>query len=226
MADMPKLRSGQKLKLALETAVGQEPKFDLLCTFFRQLDTSAFLVSVPMQNGAALPLDESRKLLFQIDTAGQTLILAGYADALVQEGIRRYWKIRRVEQRQMFQRADERLKVALHMQYRQDSWRPNRDGIIEKEESLSLDISNGGVAMYLRSPMEVGEICRLSLPRLGAAADGKPIVDLVSVVCWSREAPKGSPFRHICGLQFRFTGSEEKENLLRYVAVVKRKYAL
>lgn len=226
MAGALKIRSGTKLSLALDTPVGKEPEFNLVCTFFKSLDESAFLISVPMKGGKSLPVDENQKLLIRYGQGEDSMILAGYADDVVKEGLRRYWKIRRVtEQRQFFKRADERLKVALGIQYIQDTWPANYDGIIEKEEGMSLDISAGGLALYLNRVFNVGEICEVTLPNIGIAKEGKGC-ELVAVVCWCREAPKGSIYRNICGMQFRYADEAEKEGVKNYLAYLKKKYRL
>jgi hypothetical protein len=227
MAETLKIRSGSKLQLAFDAPMGKEPVFDMICTFGKALDESAFLISIPMKGGKALPLDENQKLLIRYGQGDNTMIVAGYPDDVVKEGIRRYWKIRRVsEQRQFFQRADERLKVALRVQYRQDTWPLNSDGEIEKEDGMSLDISAGGAAIYLNRRFDVGEICELTLPRVGLAQEGRAIEDIVAVICWNREAPKGSLYRNICGLQFRFEDGADREKVKAYVANVKKKYKL
>ena len=130
MAGELKIKSGTKLRLAMDVGIGEEPRFNMVCTFAKSLDESAFLISIPMRDGKPMPLDETQKLLIRYGAAGSDdMIVAGYADDIVKEGIRRYWKIRRVsEQRQFFQRADERLKVALPILYRQETWQPNDDG--------------------------------------------------------------------------------------------------
>jgi hypothetical protein len=222
-----KIKSGSKLQLALDRGMGKEPEFDMVCTFGKALDESVFLISVPMKGGKSLPLDENQKLLIRHGQGTDGMILAGYADDVVKEGVRRYWKIRRVsEQRQFFQRADERLKVALRVTYLQDTWPLNDEGGIDKEDGMSLDISAGGAAIYLNRHFDIGEVCELFLPRVGVAPEGKAIDEIVSAVCWSREAPKGSLYRHICGLQFRFADSTERERVQAYVANVKKKYKL
>ncbi len=226
MAGELKIRSGTKLSLAFDVPVGEDPQFNLICTFAKSLDESAFLVSVPMKEGKALPLDESQKLLIRYGQGEESMILAGYADDIVKEGLHRYWKIRRVtEQRQFFKRADERLKVALGIEYVQDTWPVNYDGIIEKEEGLSLDISAGGLALYLNRVFNVGEICEVTLPNIGTSEEGAGC-ELVAAVCWNRQAPKGSLYRNICGLQFRYGDDAEKERIRAYLSYLKKKYRL
>ena len=228
MAGALKIKSGTKLKLAFDVPMGEQPSFDMICTFFKALDESAFLISIPMKEGKAIPLDESQKLLIRYGAQeNEGMILAGYADDIVKDGIRRYWRIRRVsEQRQFFQRADERLKVAIPIRYCQPTWEPNEDGIIETEEGMTLDISAGGLAVYLNDRFEVGEVCEITLPRIGVAQDGAQIENIVAAVCWMREAPKGSLYRNICGYQFRFGDSAERKRVQNYVAHVKKKYKL
>jgi hypothetical protein len=221
------IKNGTKLQLALDAPMGKDPVFDMVCTFGKSLDESAFLISIPMKGGKSLPMDENQKLLIRHGQGDNIMILAGYADDVVKEGLRRYWKIRRVsEQRQFFKRADERLKVALRVQYMQDTWPLNDEGKIEKEDGMTLDISAGGAAIYLNRRFDIGEVCELSLPRIGTTPEGKAIDEIVAAVCWSREAPKGSLYRHICGIQFRFGDGAERERLQEYVANVKKKYKL
>lgn len=227
MAGTITIKSGTKLRMAFDAPIGQEPDFNMMCTFAKALDESAFLVSIPMKDGKALVINERQKLLFRYGTENNVMILAGYADDIVKEGIRRYWKIRRVsEQRQFFQRADERVKVALPIRYKQETWEPNEDGEIETEGGMTLDISAGGMAAFMNDRFEVGEICELSLPNVGVEPEGRGIADIVSVVCWMREAPKGSIYRNVCGFQFRFADGSEKERAQEYVAHVKKKYKL
>lgn len=54
---------------------------------------------------------------------------------------------------------------------------------------MSLDISAGGLALYLNRRFEVGEVCEVTLPNIGTAQEGQG-GDVVAVVCWNREAPK------------------------------------
>ena len=226
MAGELKIKTGTKLQLAYDAAMGQEPNFNMVCTFNKSLNASAFLISIPMVNGKALEVDETQKLLIRYGTGNDSMILAGYVDDIVKEGIRRYWKIRSVaEQRQFFQRADERVKVTLRVEYSQDTWPLNADGEIPKEDGMSLDVSAGGAAIFMNRRFDVGEIVELNLPRVGTSAKGQALVEIGNV-CWVREAPKGSMYRLLCGLQFRFGDPSEKEQLQDYLANVKEKYKL
>ena len=60
-----KIKSGTKLQLAYDAAVGEEPNFNMICTFNKSLDESAFLISIPMVNGQALQVSEDQKLLIR-----------------------------------------------------------------------------------------------------------------------------------------------------------------
>lgn len=227
MAGELRIKSGTKLRMALDVPIGEEPQFNLICTFVKSLDVASFLISIPMQNGQPMPLDERRKLLIRYGTDKDAMIVAGYADDVVKEGIRRCWKIRRVaEQRQFFQRADERLKVTIPITYSQPTWRPDSDGVIRPEEGLTLDISAGGLAAYVGRRLNVGEVCDVNLPAVGTGKDGRAIDGAVAAVCWTREAPRGSPFRFVCGYQFRFAGGDEREQMSNYVGNLKKRYKL
>lgn len=227
MAGELRIKSGTKLRMALDVPIGEQPQFNLVCTFVKALDVATFLISIPMRDGQPMPMDDQKKLLIRYGTDKDAMIVAGYADDVVKEGIRRCWKIRRVaEQRQFFQRADERLKVTIPIFYSQPTWRPDSDGVIRPEEGLTLDISAGGLAAYVNRRLTVGEVCDISLPAIGTTKEGRAIPDAVAAVCWTREAPKGSPFRHVCGYQFRFADGMEREQMQNYVSNLKKRYKL
>lgn len=227
MTEELRIRPGTKLRLALDVPIGQEPAFNLICTFVKALDSASFLISIPMREGKPLPLDEQQKLLICYGTDADAKIVAGYADDVVKEGIRRCWKIRRVsEQRQFFRRTDERLRATIPIQYVQPTWRPNMDGEILPEDGMTLDISAGGLACYLNRGMAVGEMCEMTLPTIGTTKEGQEIKGVVAVICWTREAPKGSPFRRVAGFQFRFADSVERQQMQDYVANIKKRYKL
>ena len=139
------IKRGTKMQLAKDAAVGQEPVFNMLSTFNKELDESAFLVSIPMLDGKPLQADESQKFLFRYEEGEETRIIAGYVDDVIKEGIRRYWKIRRVtENRQFVKRIDVRMKVELPVKFMQDTWELNSQGEIEQESGETMDISNNG----------------------------------------------------------------------------------
>ena len=224
MAGALTIKSGTKLRMAFDVPAGQEHKFNMICTFTKAVDASAFLVSIPMVGGKALTLDENRKLLFQFGEGEEIQIFAGYADDEVKAGIRRYWKIRRVmEQRQFIKRVDVRMKVALPVQYMQETWALNLEGEIDKENGETMDISNNGLAVSMNIRFDVGETCVFTLPRIGTASDGIASIDVVGVVCWEREVPKGSTFRYVAGIQLRFADQEERKKMQDYVAGVKKR---
>ena len=157
MAGELKIRAGTKLRMALDVPIGEQPKFKLICTFVKSLDVASFLISIPMVDGKPMPIDERRKLLIRYGADKDGMIVAGYADDVVKEGIRRCWKIRRVaEQRQFFQRADERLKVTIPITYSQPTWRPDDQGNICPEEAVRVAVWRNGERTVYAMPSEEG----------------------------------------------------------------------
>lgn len=227
MAGSLNIKHGSKMHLAFDAPVNQEPNFNMICTFNKALDESAFLVSIPMVGGKPLEADERKKLLFRYGEGEESNIVAGYVDDVVKEGIRRYWKVRRVaEQRQFIKRIDVRMKVELPVKYFQDTWALNSDGEIDKEQGQTMDISNNGLAIYMNRWFDVGATCIFTLPRMGTASDGQEEHEVVGVVCWMREMPKGGAFRYVAGIQLRFANLDERREMQEYVAYVKKRYKL
>ena len=227
MAGALQLNQGTKMHLAYDAPVGQEPQFNMIATFKKAMDESAFLVSIPMVDGKPLIPDENQKILFRYGEGEELQIVAGYVDDVVKEGIRRYWKVRRVsENRQLIKRVDIRMKVELPVKYMQDTWALNSDGEIDQEEGETMDISNNGLAVYMNRWLTVGENCIFTLPHIGTVSDGLPEREVVGVICWMREMPKGGPFRYVAGIQLRFADIQERQDMQEYVAYVKKRYKL
>ncbi|MCQ2553539.1 MAG: flagellar brake protein [Clostridia bacterium] len=222
---MQVINPGTKLHLGISTDVGANTNFDLISTYNETIDDSAFLISVPLKDGKPFDIDENTKLIFKYFVGDEAMIIAAYRDDIVKKGIRTYWKMRRVsEQRQFFHRVDERFKIALHCDYWLETW-PEKDGRIPHEESLTLDVSSGGVATFMALHFEVGELCKFLLPKVGNSPEGAEI-EAVAAVCWQREAPKGSPYKNLCGLQFRFANDAEKNVMVQYMANLQKVYKL
>lgn len=221
------LEQGTKLHFAYDAAVGEKPDFNMVSTFKQALDESAFLTSVPMLDGKALIPDESQKFVFRYGEGEDAFIGFGYVDDIVKQGIRRYWKVRKVgEQRRVIQRVDVRLKVELPLTYLQDSWALNSAGGITPEKGMTMDISNNGLAVCMNRCLEVGENAIFTLPRIGTAEEGQSELEVAGVICWVRELPKGDAFRLVSGIQLRFGGDEERTRMQEYVAYVKKRYRL
>lgn len=219
--------AGTRLAIAFAPDPGKDPDFTMNASFFKALDESAFLLSVPLKNGKAVEVDETQKLLLKYTMGSEAMIIAAYCDDVVKQGVRKYWKMRRVsEQRQFFKRADERYKVTIHAAYKQPTWAPREDGTIPTEDAMTLDISAGGAAIFLSTRFDVGEVILMDLPKIGAAEAGEKISDVVSAICWYRDAPKGSPYRFICGVQFRFAGDIERNRMNQYILNIKDVYKL
>ena len=118
------------------------------------------------------------------------------------------------------------MKVALPVKYMQDTWALTSDGEIDQHLGETMDISNGGLAIYMNRWFDVGETCIFTLPRIGTAAAGVPEHEVAGVICWMREVPKGGSFRYVAGIQLRFADPEEKAAMQNYVAYVKKRYRL
>ncbi len=221
------IKPGMRMQAAREMPAGQDPQFNMICTFVKQVDDAAFLITVPMSDGKKAEFDNMQKLLFRYESGSEEMIIAGFADDAVTEGFRSCWKIRRVSnQRQYTQRQDTRYRISLRMSYLSETWPVNADGVIEPSEGFTLDISAGGMALFMSSRFEVGEVINCSLPRVGTEPDGAGIDDISGVVCWEREAPKGSMYKFMCGIQYRFADPEEKERMALYVEHARKVYKL
>jgi len=222
---MQQIEAGTKLQVAIFVEVGQKLNFDMIASYKEGIDESSFLMSAPLKDGKAFDIDENTKLMLQYTMGSETLIIAAYKDDEVKLGVRRFWKMRRVsEQRQFFQRADERYKMALHCEFWQETW-PLKEGRIEREEALTIDLSAGGAAVYMGMHIDVGELIKFELPRVGNSPDGQALESVASV-CWTREAPKGSPYKNIYGLQYKFADDADKDVMRLYIDNLRKVYKL
>lgn len=216
-----KIRTGTKLFLvyAGERQVKNED-FTIRSTFEKNLNESSFLISVPLKNGQRMEPDEDKKLLIKYAMGGEDIIVEGYVDDVVKQGIRQYWKIRKVtEGRKFFQRMDERVQTVLRVNYTRLEWISNTLEEQRTEEGATLDISAGGLAMFLNDKLTVGEIIYINLPTVGRAKAGKGFM-VRGETCWLRDTQKGNAFRHTMGAKFIFDTSEEKKKMSAYMGAV------
>lgn len=221
MAEL-QIKPGTKLQMAFDVPMGQKTDFNMMATFKEAIDDAYFLVSVPMLAGKPLLLDENQKFLMQYSVGDNTFMIAGYPEAVEKVGIRTFWKMRQVaEQRTFFKRRDERFKVSMRLEYQRD----NVDNP-ETEDAMTIDVSAGGVAIYLNDYPDVGEALQVQMPTIRLQGERHELPVQLGIVCWVRQAPKGSLYRNVCGLQFRYADDIERETLKEYMEYVRAKYKM
>lgn len=221
MAEL-QIKPGTKLQMAFDVPMGQKTDFNMMATFKEAIDDAYFLVSVPMLAGKPLLLDENQKFLMQYSVGDNTFMIAGYPEAVEKVGIRTFWKMRQVaEQRTFFKRRDERFKVSMRLEYQRD----NVDNP-ETEDAMTIDVSAGGVAIYLNDYPDVGEALQVQMPIIRLQGERHELPVQLGIVCWVRQAPKGSLYRNVCGLQFRYADDIERETVKEYMEYVRAKYKM
>lgn len=221
MAEL-QIKPGTKLQMAFDVPMGQKTDFNMMATFKEAIDDAYFLVSVPMLAGKPLLLDENQKFLMQYSVGDNTFMIAGYPEAVEKVGIRTFWKMRQVaEQRTFFKRRDERFKVSMRLEYQRD----NVDNP-ETEDAMTIDVSAGGVAIYLNDYPDVGEALQVQMPAIRLQGERHELPVQLGIVCWVRQAPKGSLYRNVCGLQFRYADDIERETVKEYMQFVRAKYKM
>ena len=213
---------GTKLQVAFDVPMGQITDFNMLATYKENLDEAYFLMSAPMLAGKPLLMDENQKLLLQYKVGEETFVLAGYPESVEKKGIRTYWKMRKVaEQRTFIKRRDERFKVAMRLTYQRDN-----ATVPEPEDAMTIDVSAGGLAIYLNDYPDVGEALAVQMPVIRLQGERHELPEQLGIVCWVRRAPKGSLYRNVCGLQFRYADDMERELVKEYVGYIRAKYKL
>ena len=222
MAEL-QIKPGTKLQMAFDAPVGQQADFNMMATFKKADDDAYFSISVPVLDGQPLDLDINQKFHLRYSVAGDTFIIAAYPETVEKAGIRTLWKMRKVaEERVFFQRRDERFKIQMHLTYTRET----AAGTTRPEEAMTADVSAGGMALMLSEHPDVGEALGIQLPPVAVDGQTYQVCDQLGIVCWVREAPKGSVYRNVCGIQFRFGSDPEREALAAYIAHLRVKYKL
>ena len=96
----------------------------------------------------------------------------------------------------------------------------------QQEEAMTIDVSAGGLAMYLNDYPDVGEALQVKLPAVRVDGQRYELPVQLGIVCWLRQAPKGSLFRNACGIQFRYADELEREAMKEYMEHVRAKYKI
>ena len=80
------------------------------------------------------------------------------------------------------------------------------------------------MAIFLNDRPDVGEALDIALPALDLRGETHMLPTQLGITCWVREAPKGSLYRYLCGLQFRYANDFEREQVKEYITYVREKY--
>ncbi len=99
-------------------------------------------------------------------------------------------------------------------------------GATDTEEAMTADVSAGGMALMLNDYPDVGEAMQIDLPPVSFDGQTFELPAQLGVVCWVRQAPKGSVYRNVCGIQFRFADDLEREAANAYMGHLRTKYKL
>ncbi len=217
------IKPGTKLQMAFDAPVGEQTDFNMMATYKKAADDAYFYISVPMLEGRALELDIAQKFHLRYSVGADTFIIAAYPEAVEKAGIRTLWKMRKVaEERAFFRRRDERFKISMRLTYTRDL----ASGATDTEEAMTADVSAGGMALMLNDYPDVGEAMQIDLPPVSFDGQTFELPAQLGVVCWVRQAPKGSVYRNVCGIQFRFADDLEREAANAYMGHLRTKYKL
>lgn len=211
------LKAGIKLDVTYIDASGK--RITLKSAFEKNVDSVCILITRPLMMGKPAEIDSATRLTL---SGGQGLIvnMEGYVDATMKIGPRSYWKFHKVTQTEHSdQRLHERYKAELPVEVQKTYWNADQTSSIEAFPGLTLDISTGGVAIYLNAAAAGGEILELVLPKQKRLRE----LSLRGEVCWMREAEKASAYRYILGVRFILDDKNEQDRLTRYVAAVAAK---
>ena len=96
----------------------------------------------------------------------------------------------------------------------------------EWKEAMTIDVSAGGLAMYLNDYPDVGEALQVQMPVVRVDGERCELPVQLGIVCWMRQAPKGSLYRNVCGVQFRYSDELEREAMKEYMEHVRAKYKI
>ncbi len=222
MAEL-QIKPGTKLQVAFDAPVGEQTDFNMMATFKKAIDDAYFLMTVPAPDGKPLELDIGQKFHLRYTVGADPFVIAAYPEGVEKAGIRTFWKMRKVaEERVFLKRRDERFKISMRLTYTRDL----ASGAIETEEAMTADVSAGGMALCLNDYPDVGEALQVMLPPVTLDGQTYEAAPQLGIVCWVRQAPKGSLYRNICGIQLRFADDLEREAFSEFIEHMRTKYKL
>lgn len=210
-----KIKSGSKITtmLIIDGEYGKEMK----SSFEKNVSDSSILITIPIVDGKRAKIGDMQPLLVKYSMDGVAYAVEGYIDDIVKQGARQYWRVRKTsEVREFFQRTDVRVRARLNVTFIKKWW--DVHGEPKEDESIGMteDISAGGLAFYENTPLAVGEIITVKLPKTPKHKE----MEGRSEVCWVRSTEPGNAFKHMVGLRFIFEDQAEKERVAAYVAAL------
>lgn len=211
---------GSKLTLYYES--GGVETFEMKSTFEKSVSDVSFLISAPIRNNSYIDIDCFRQILVKYKLGDITQMIPVYPEERVTVGKRVFWRVRQVgAAREFIPRIDKRYSVFFPASYASVSWDPDNPLSGERLPAQTMDLSAGGVALFMASDPKVGEVMNVIFPQSGSV---KAVMQKAEV-CWIREAKKGSPYRNMSGLKFLFSTEQEKTDMIKYINMAIVKYS-
>lgn len=204
------IKTGTKLTVRPESR-SKDKDFELKCSYEKTIDDVSFLMTIPLIAGKQYLPDPNDELQIVYATSDAAVEIIGFAEDLVKIGPRSFIKIRTVGASRAFnQRADVRIKAELEVKLIKNKYANGLDSD-DEYEGVTLDISNGGIAVCTNLTADAGEIIevRFAKPEKGRR---KPL-SLRSEICWQRDAPRGSAYRKVFGVKFIFETVTERDRV-------------
>lgn len=200
---------GTKLDIKLESML-HDSDFSLKSTYEKRVNDTYFLITSPIKNGAPYVIGDKDRLYIECTENDVKFSVEGYVEEYVRKGIRTYLSVHRATPWASFiSRADPRVKLDAMIKVEKKRWLSEQDMEIELLDARTLDMSAGGVALYVNLKPQVGEFLDLIFPKIKSTKE----LAIRGEVCWVRDSERGNPFRNIVGLRFFLNDKAEKERV-------------
>lgn len=205
------IKARTNFNIRLESKIN-DSSYVLKAEYYKRIDDEKFLITVPAQDGKPQTIQESDKLYMNYNIGGEINELEGYADGYVKKGSKIYLKVRKTMGETKFdQRVSIRIKVAIKAKWD----KLDKSGKNGDSSGTTMDISGGGVSMYMDTRLNSGEKVELHFPKI----KGSKEFTVKGEVCWITSTKDSDKQKFLAGFRF-LPENNQVQQIADYVQAV------
>lgn len=209
------IKAGTLLNMRLGSKIN-DSSYVLKSTFVKKADEKSFLISPPTDNNGTVEIEKNDKVFMSCIVGENQYEFEGYAGGYVKKGMKTLLEVRDISDFTDLTNFEQRVNIRIRVSIRAKCEKTVSSASHEEFSGVTMDISSGGVSMYLNNLVSSNEVVELYFPKIKGSKD----ITVRGKACWMKENEKGHSYKYLVGFKFLFDQCEKKEDVLAYVQAV------